>query len=110
MGIVLTEAQLAEAVARDKAAGLVIAFANGCFDPVGSAVELTNGGAPFAANTQLQFAVFSGTVQSTSLAFPPAIRVTGDFANGWTLTFDDGFGGPGEPDFNDLVILIKAFP
>jgi rfaE bifunctional protein nucleotidyltransferase chain/domain len=32
MGIVLTEAQLAEAVARDKAAGLVIAFANGCFD------------------------------------------------------------------------------
>jgi len=52
----------------------------------------------------------SGTLPSTALAFAPAIRVTGDFANGWTLTFDDGFGGPGEPDFNDLVILIKATP
>jgi PKD repeat protein len=87
-----------------------VIFADGCFDPVGSAVTLTNGGAGFAANTQLQFAVFSGTVPSTSLAFPPSIRVTGDFASGWTLTFDDGFGGPGEPDFNDLVIVIKASP
>jgi rfaE bifunctional protein nucleotidyltransferase chain/domain len=32
MGIVLTEAQLVDAVTRDKAAGQVIAFANGCFD------------------------------------------------------------------------------
>jgi D-glycero-beta-D-manno-heptose 1-phosphate adenylyltransferase len=32
MGVVLTEDQLAEAVARDKAGGKVIAFANGCFD------------------------------------------------------------------------------
>jgi len=86
-----------------------VIFADGCVDPVGSAVQL-NGGALFAANTQLQIAVLSGTVPSTSLAFPPAIRLTGDFANGWTLTFDDGFGGPGEPDFNDLVIFIKATP
>ena len=54
--------------------------------------------------------VRSGTVGTSSLTFPPTIRVAGDFANGWTLTFDDGFGGPGEPDFNDLVILIRAAP
>ena len=30
--MILTESQLAEAVARDRAAGLSIAFANGCFD------------------------------------------------------------------------------
>lgn len=32
MGIVLTEAELVEAVARDRAAGRTIALANGCFD------------------------------------------------------------------------------
>jgi len=84
-------------------------FPDGCVDPVGTVVNI-NGGAVFAANTQLQIAVLSGTVASTSLAFQPAIRLTGDFANGWTLTFDDGYGGPGEPDFNDLVIFIKATP
>ena len=86
-----------------------VLFPDGCIDKVGSAVAI-NGGAVFAANTQIQFAVLSGTLPSTALAFAPAIRVTGDFANGWTLTFDDGFGGPGEPDFNDLVILIIATP
>jgi rfaE bifunctional protein nucleotidyltransferase chain/domain len=30
--VVLTESELVEAVARDRAAGLTIAFANGCFD------------------------------------------------------------------------------
>jgi PKD repeat protein len=84
-------------------------FPDGCVDPVGTVVNI-NGGAVFAANTQLQIAVVSGTLPTASLAFQPAIRLTGDFANGWTLTFDDGYGGPGEPDFNDLVILIKATP
>ena len=84
-------------------------FADGCIDPVGSVVSL-NGGNVFAAGTQLQIAVLSGTVPSASLAFTPTIRVSGDFANGWTLTFDDGYGGPGEPDFNDLVIVIRATP
>src|SRR5947207_7186044 len=31
-GVVLSEAELAEAIARDRAAGRTIAFANGCFD------------------------------------------------------------------------------
>ena len=86
-----------------------VIYPDGCVDPIGTVVTL-NGGAVFAANTQLQIAVVSGTVPSTSLAFAPAIRLTGDFANGWTLTFDDGYGGSGEPDFNDLVIFIKATP
>ncbi len=84
-------------------------FTDGCFDPVGTVVTL-NGGTVFAANTQLQVAVLSGSVPTTTIVFPPTIRVTGDFASGWTLTFDDGYGGPGEPDFNDVVILIKATP
>jgi D-glycero-beta-D-manno-heptose 1-phosphate adenylyltransferase len=32
MGIILTESELIEAVARDRAAGRTVAFANGCFD------------------------------------------------------------------------------
>src|SRR5437763_15472999 len=32
MGAILSEPELAEAVARDRAAGRTIAFANGCFD------------------------------------------------------------------------------
>jgi hypothetical protein len=54
--------------------------------------------------------VLTGTLPDTSLVFTPSLRVSGDFASGWTLTFDDGYGGPGEPDFNDLVILLKATP
>ncbi|MFL6664570.1 MAG: PKD domain-containing protein [Rhizobacter sp.] len=84
-------------------------FPDGCTDAVGTAVAI-NGGATFAANTTIQVAVVSGSLTNTTLVFPPTIRVSGDFANGWTLIFDDGFGGPGEPDFNDLVILIKAAP
>lgn len=86
-----------------------VLFPDGCVDPVGTAVAL-NGGAVFAAGTQLQIAVLSGTVPSTTLAFPPTIRVTGDFASGWTLIFDDGYGGPGEPDFDDVIFLVKATP
>ncbi len=84
-------------------------FANGCFDPIRTSVSL-NGNTVFAAGTVLQVDVLSGTLGSSILITPPTIRVTGDFASGWTLTFDDGYGGPGEPDFNDLVILIKAAP
>jgi PKD repeat protein len=84
-------------------------FADGCFDTVGVPISV-NGGQLFAAGTTLQVEVLSGTVALSTLVFPPTIRVTGDFASGWTLTFDDGFGGPGEPDFNDLIILVKAGP
>ena len=84
-------------------------FSDGCFDPTGVPVSI-GGGAPFPAGTALQMSVLSGTFSGSTIVFPPALRVSGDFAQGWTLTFDDGYGGPAEPDFNDLVILVKATP
>ena len=84
-------------------------FSDGCFDPTGVAVPI-GGGAPFPAGTALQMSVLSGTLRGSTIAFNPSLRVSGDFAQGWTLTFDDGYGGPGEPDFNDLVILVKPTP
>ena len=52
MGIIVSESELVDAVARDRAAGRTIAFANGCFDllHVGhvrylqAAKEMTRGG------------------------------------------------------------------
>ena len=84
-------------------------FADGCFNGINTPVSLS-GGTAFAANTALQFAMVSGLTANSGLAFAPSIRVTGDFANGWILTFDDGAGGIGEPDFNDIVVRIKATP
>ena len=83
-------------------------FADGCTAPT-NAPQVTNGGNAFAAGTTLQFAVRSGFSPSASLVFPPSVRVSGSYPQ-WTLTFDDGYGGSGEPDFNDLVILIIATP
>jgi len=81
-------------------------FTDGCSVAVGT-VKPINGGNRFAADTVLDVAVLSGV---NDLVSAPAIRVSGNFANGWTLEFDDGAGGPSEPDFNDLVILLKATP
>jgi PKD repeat protein len=84
-------------------------FTDGCYAPVapaaGSSLTLNNGAA-FTAGTQLDAEVLTGVAGATNTK----LRVTGDFQNGWTLEFDDGFVGPGEPDFNDLVIIIKATP
>jgi len=84
-------------------------FANGCYDPTGVPVSV-GGGTLFPAGTALQLSVLSGTLPTSTIVFSPSLRVSGDFAQGWTLIFDDGYGGPGEPDFNDLVILVKATP
>jgi len=84
-------------------------FTDGCFSPVapaaGSAFDLNNGAA-YTAGTQLSAEVLTGVAGATS----PQLQVTGNFLDGWTLAFDDGFVGPGEPDFNDLVITVKATP
>ena len=39
----------------------------------------------------------------------PALRVTGAYPQ-WTLEFDDGEDptGPGEPDFNDIIMTVTA--
>ena len=88
-------------------------FTDGCYaPPVGSSFNL-DGGRTFLAGTQLEAEVRSGVGVFGGdffLAFDPALRVSGDFGSGWTLEFDDGAGGRGEPDFDDLVILIKATP
>lgn len=84
-------------------------FADGCYDPTGVPVSI-GGGTLFPAGTALQFSVLSGTLSTSTIAFNPNLRISGDFAQGWTLSFDDGYGGPAEPDFNDLVILVKATP
>ena len=84
-------------------------FTDGCFAPVspapGSSFTLNNGAA-YDAGTQLAAEVLTGVTGATNAQ----LKVTGDFASGWTLSFDDGFVGPGEPDFNDLVITVKATP
>src|SRR5690242_1125438 len=78
-------------------------FTDGCFTPVGTAFQLNNGAA-YDQGTQLAAEVLTGVAGATNAQ----LRVTGDFASGWTLEFDDGFVGPGEPDFNDLVMTVKA--
>ena len=84
-------------------------FEDGCYDPVSpdpAASHPLNGGATFDAGTQLAAEVRSGFPGTTS----PQLQVTGDYATGWTLSYDDGFVGPGEPDFNDLIITVVATP
>lgn len=84
-------------------------FTDGCFATAGTTFPLDNGGNPvFNAGTQLDAEVLSGVSGVANSG--PQLMVTGDFATGWTLNFDDGFVGVGEPDFNDLVIKIKATP
>ena len=80
-------------------------FTDGCFVAAGTSFDL-NSGAAYDQGTQLAAEVLTGVAGSTNAQ----LRVTGDFNSGWTIEFDDGFVGPGEPDFNDLVILIKATP
>jgi len=84
-------------------------FTDGCFAPVapeaGSSFTLNNGNA-YAAGTDLEAAVLTGVAGAVN----PELRVTGSFGEGWTLDFDDGFVGEGEPDFNDLTITVVATP
>ena len=81
-------------------------FADGCYAPaVGTPFNL-NDGAVFEAGTRLEAQVISGAVnQSTA----PALHVSGAYPT-WTLSFDDGVGGPDEPDYDDLVITVTANP
>ncbi len=82
-----------------------VLFTDGCSTPVGTSFPL-NSGAAYAAGTELAAEVRTGVVGAES----PQLQVTGNFTDGWTLNFDDGFVGPGEPDFDDLVIRVVATP
>jgi hypothetical protein len=84
-------------------------FTDGCFDPVSPDPQASftlNNGAAYDQGTQLAAEVLTGVAGATDAQ----LKVTGNFASGWTLSFDDGFVGPGEPDFNDLIIQVKATP
>jgi PKD repeat protein len=80
-------------------------FEDGCFATPGTQFTL-NGGNAFESGTELAAEVRSGLAGAQT----PQLRVTGNFSAGWTLEFDDGFVGAGEPDFNDLVMTVKATP
>jgi PKD repeat protein len=80
-------------------------FTDGCFAAPGTAFPLNNGEV-YAAGTELSAEVLTGVAGADN----PQLRVTGTFDDGWTLEFDDGFVGEGEPDFNDLVIRVVATP
>jgi PKD repeat protein len=81
-------------------------FSDGCYNPaVGTAFDI-NGGAAFTAGTKLQAQVISGVNNQVTA---PALHVTGAYPT-WTLSFDDGVGGPSEPDFDDLVMTVTANP
>jgi PKD repeat protein len=84
-------------------------FTDGCFTPTPGTPEATfqlDNGTVFTAGTEITAQVVSGLPDQDN---PPTVRVLGAFPT-WTLDFDDGRGGPGEPDFNDLVITITANP
>jgi len=84
-------------------------FTDGCFapeDPAPGSSFTLNNGAAYAAGTDLSAEVLTGVAGAQN----PQLRVTGTFVAGWTLEFDDGFVGPNEPDFNDLIITVKATP
>jgi PKD repeat protein len=81
-------------------------FEDGCYAPaLGEPFNLNDGGV-FAAGTLLEAEVISG---ATNQLTAPALHVTGAYPT-WTLSFDDGVGGPGEPDFDDLVLTVTADP
>lgn len=88
-------------------------FTDGCNSPApgtpGATFQL-DGGTVFATGTEIEAEVISGSDDPNRVA--PAIRVTGSFDTGWTLEFDDGEDptGPGEPDFNDLILTVVATP
>jgi len=85
-------------------------FADGC-TLADNTVFTINGGAAFAAGTNLQAQFTQGTKPRPADPDPgPAsTRVSGAFPD-WTIEFDDGgnTGAPGEPDFNDIVLAVHA--
>ncbi len=83
-----------------------VVFDDGCSLNIGDFFDL-NGGAQYAAGTELRAQMISGSDDPDRIA--PALQVTGAYPE-WTLSFDDGEDptGPGEPDFNDIIMTVTA--
>jgi PKD repeat protein len=81
-------------------------FTDGCSQTAGDFFDLNNGAA-YAAGTELRAQMISGSDDPNRIA--PQLHVTGAYPQ-WTLEFDDGEDptGPGEPDFNDIVMTVTA--
>ncbi len=81
-------------------------FNDGCSQTAGDFFDL-NGGAAYAAGTELRAQMISGSDDPNRIA--PQLRVSGGYPT-WTLEFDDGEDptGPGEPDFNDIIMTVAA--
>jgi PKD repeat protein len=86
-------------------------FTNGCTQPIGTVYTIngpTNGAFDAGTHIEAQFTQGVGAPGDPPRG-PPAIKVEGSFPT-WTISIDDGgnVGGPGEPDFNDLVLTAEA--
>jgi PKD repeat protein len=72
---------------------------------------IDDGGAEmiFEAGTPLPIVFRRG---SDPIAVAPQAQVATTAANTWTLSIDDGGnpGGPGEPDFQDVILTVTASP
>jgi PKD repeat protein len=88
-------------------------FTNGCNKALIGTVYTINGpnsDGSFDAGTSLQAQFTQGVGAPTDpTRGPPAIKLTGTFPT-WTISIDDGGNptGPGEPDFNDIVLSVQA--
>jgi PKD repeat protein len=85
-------------------------FGNACFRDVPEEFTLSDDtGAPrvLEAGTQLTIRFIQGTSGGVPPANAPAARLEGTFPN-WTIRIDDGAAGPGEPDFNDVVLTVET--
>ena len=87
-------------------------FVNVCSNKVGDAIGIFGGELDelwvYEAGSQARIWFVQDDKAPRPLA-PPQGRVEGNFPD-WTLHFDDGDfpGAPGEPDFSDLILGIKA--
>ena len=89
-------------------------FLNVCSRAVGDSTRIFGGpgdsAVVFEPGSQVRLRFNQGTAgtgEPTPAA--PAAQVTGTFPN-WTISFEDGAnpGGPGEPDFTDVVLGVEA--
>jgi PKD repeat protein len=87
-------------------------FTNVCFRAVGAQYTLLdNAGAPLVfATGELVHIRFQRGPADPPPGSPQGNVVAG--ASTWTINIDDGGnpGGPGEPDFNDVVLTVEAIP
>jgi PKD repeat protein len=91
------------------------AFFNLCNQAAGGEyiVKDATGAAPlvFQPGSTLPLRFHQGPQGTNPPVSDPGIRLTGTYPN-WTLNIDDGgaAGTAGEPDFNDVVLIVQATP